>query len=107
MVAIILFGIVLLACTVVVVRLARDARIDADSEQDVFERRAQARQAAVQRVVAWWQARVARREQRVKRAQLAQRQPAVPRVEAATVRFTPVVVRRDRDQPTIPAMSAR
>jgi hypothetical protein len=78
--------------------------MDADSEQDVFERRAQARRAAVQRVVARWQHRQA---QRAQRARLAQRRPAVPRVEPATVRFTPVVVRRDRDQPTIPAMSAR
>jgi hypothetical protein len=74
--------------------LARDARIDADSEQDVFERRAQARRAvftrAVGKVSSW-------RQQRVRRP--------VRRVEPATVRFAPVTVRRDRESPTVPAMS--
>ena len=96
MLTIILFGVVVLACAVVVVRLARDARIDADSEQDVFERRALARRAAIARGFAalrgWRQRRAAVRE-------------PVRRVEPATVRFTPVTMRRDRDNPTVPAMS--
>lgn len=96
MLAIILFGVVVLACAVAVVRLARDARIDADSELDVFERRAQARRAAFARASAkftsWWQQR-------------AQAHKPVRRVEPATVRFAPVTIRRDRDHPTVPAMS--
>lgn len=96
MLAIILFGVVVLACAVVVVRLARDARIDADSEQDVFERRAQARRAAIAHGVARFQAWRQRR--------VAARTP-VRRVEPATVRFAPVTIRRDRDNPTVPAMS--
>jgi hypothetical protein len=74
---IILFGVVVLACAVLVVRLARDARIDADSEQDVFE----------------------------PRARRAEANKPVRRVEPATVRFAPVTIRRDRDNPTVPAMS--
>ena len=96
MLAIILFGVVVLACAVVVVRLARDARIDADSEQDVFERRAQARRAAFARASAMlssW------------RQQRAQARKPVRRVEPATVRVAPVAIRRDRDNPTVPAMS--
>jgi hypothetical protein len=94
--AIILFGVVVLACAVVVVRLARDARIDADSEQDVFERRARARRVAFARGVATF------RSWRQRRA--AARKP-VRRVEPATVRFAPVTIRRDREYPTVPAMS--
>ena len=94
--AIILFGVIVLACAFVVIRLARDARIDADSEQDVFERRAQARRVAFARGVAkirsWQQQR-------------AQASRQVRRVEPATVRFAPVSVRRNRDNPTMPAMS--
>lgn len=96
MFAIILFGVVVLACAVAVVRLARDARIDPDSEQDVFERRAQARRAAFARAaakVAQWRQRRARASRPVRR------------VEPATVRFAPVTVRRDRESPTVPAMS--
>lgn len=96
MLAIILFGVVVLACAVVVVRLARDARIDADSEQDVFERRAQARRAAFARartVFASW------------RQERAQAHKPVRRVEPATVRFAPASIRRDREYPTVPAMS--
>ena len=96
MLAIILFGVVVLACAVVVVRLARDARIDADSEQDVFERRAQARRAAFTRGLAKFQSW---------RQQRAQASKPVRRVEPATVRFTPVSIRRERDNPTVPAMS--
>lgn len=94
MLAIILFGVIVLACAVLVVRLARDARIDADSEQDVFQRRAQARRAALARALATfagWRQRRARKP--------------VRRAEAATVRFAPVTVRRDRESPTVPAMS--
>jgi hypothetical protein len=94
--AIILFGVVVLACAVAVVRLARDARIDADSEQDVFERRAQARRAALTRAVAkisGW------------RQQWSRARGPVRRVEPATVRFVPVTARRDRESPTVPAMS--
>lgn len=96
MFAIILFGFVVLACAVAVVRLARDARIDPDSEQDVFERRAQARRAAFARAAA----KVAHWRQRWAGA----RRP-VRRVEPATVRFAPVTARRDRESPTVPAMS--
>jgi hypothetical protein len=92
--AIILFGVVVLACAVVVVRLARDARIDADSEQDVFERRARARRAAFARGLAKFQS--------WRRVRVAE---PVRRVEPATVRFTPVTIRRDREFPTVPAMS--
>ncbi|HEV3358394.1 MAG TPA: hypothetical protein VG247_16490 [Pseudonocardiaceae bacterium] len=77
MLTIILFGVVVLACAVLVVRLARAARIDADSEQDVFE----------------------------PRARQAEANKPVRRVEPATVRFAPVTIRRDRDNPTVPAMS--
>lgn len=94
MLAITLFGVVVLACAVAVVRLARDARIDADSEQDVFERRAQARRAAITRAVAKVNSWRQQRERGV-----------IRRVEPATVRFTPVTVRRDREYPTVPAMS--
>jgi hypothetical protein len=94
--AIILFGVVVLACAVVVVRLARDARVDPDSEQDVFERRAQARRAAFTRAVATFSSW---------RQQRAQVRKPVRRVEPATVRFAPVTVRRDRESPTVPAMS--
>ncbi|HEY4458972.1 MAG TPA: hypothetical protein VGN81_31960 [Pseudonocardiaceae bacterium] len=94
MLAIILFGVVVLACAVLVVRLARDARIDADSEQDVFERRAQARRAAFTRAVETFSSW---RRQRARKP--------VRRVEPATVRFAPVTVRRDRESPTVPAMS--
>jgi hypothetical protein len=100
--AIILFGVIVLACAVVVIRLARDARIDADSEQDVFERRAQARRVAFTRGVAKVRSWQQQRAQASKRAQ-ASRQ--VRRVEPATVRFAPVSVRRNRDNPTMPAMS--
>lgn len=96
MLAIILFGVVVLACAVLVVRLARDARIDADSEQDVFERRAQARRAAIARGVAMFSSWRQRRAVAAK---------PVRRVEPATVRFAPVAIRRDRDNPTVPAMS--
>jgi hypothetical protein len=92
--AIILFGVVVLACAVVVVRLARDARVDPESEQDVFERRAQARRAAYTRAVARFSSW---RQQRARKP--------LRRVEPATVRFAPVTVRRDRESPTMPAMS--
>jgi hypothetical protein len=94
--AIILFGVIVMACAVVVVRLARDARIDADSEQDVFERRALARRAAFARGLTTLQSW---RQQRARAAR------PVRRVEPATVRFTPVSIRRDREHPTAPAMS--
>jgi hypothetical protein len=94
--AIILFGVVVLACAVVVVRLARDARIDADSEQDVFERRAQARRAAFAHASTTFSSWLRQR---------AQARKQVRRVEPATVRFAPVTIRRDRDNPTVPAMS--
>ncbi len=103
MFAITVFGVILLACAVVVVRLARDARIDTECEQDVFERRAQARRAAIARVVARYQAWRQRRaavHKPVRRVE-----PATVRFEPATVRFTPVTIRRDRDMPTVPAMS--
>ncbi len=96
MLTIILFGVVVLACAVLVVRLARDARIDADSEQDVFERRARARRAVFARGLA------ALRSWRQRRAEASK---PVRRVEPATVRFAPVTMRRDRDNPTVPAMS--
>ncbi|HEX4223404.1 MAG TPA: hypothetical protein VHZ97_13635 [Pseudonocardiaceae bacterium] len=96
MLAIILFGVVVLACAVAVVRLARDARIDADSEQDVFERRARARRAAFARGIVKLQSW---------RQQRAQQAKPVRRVEPATVRFAPVTIRRDREYPTVPAMS--
>jgi hypothetical protein len=100
---IILFGVVVLACAVAVVRLARDARIDADSEQDVFERRAQKRRAAIARGLAAlrsWRQRRAVASRPVRRVE-----PVTVRFEPATVRFAPVPRRRDRDSPTVPAMS--
>jgi hypothetical protein len=100
----VLFGVILLACAAEVVRLARDARADADSEQDVFERRRQSRLAAVRRV------RTLVHDFRSRRASARQTAPAaaaatpVVRPEAATVRITPAR-RAERDYPTIPAMS--
>jgi hypothetical protein len=62
----------------------------------VFERRARARRAAFAHGVGKFQSWRQQRERAAK---------PVRRVEPATVRFAPVSTRRDREYPTVPAMS--
>jgi hypothetical protein len=126
----VLFGVILLACAAEVVRLARDARADADSEQDVFDRRRESRLAA------WRRLRTLAQEFRRGRAAakatapqsaasatpvavepVAPVSPVVARTVVpapaqphgeVTVRLAPAPrPRTERDYPTIPAMSGR
>lgn len=46
----VLFAVALAACAAEIIRLAWDSRADADSDHDVFDRRRQARQAALRRL---------------------------------------------------------
>jgi hypothetical protein len=109
----VLFGVILLACAAEVVRLARDARADADSEQDVFDRRKESRKAT------WHRLRHLAQEFRRTRTTARTTAPVPPAAapapaaapseaqrELATVRIAPVAhPRPERDLPTIPAMS--
>ena len=84
MTAIIVFGVILLICSAEVIRLARDARADMDSEyDDVFDRRRETLRAA------------------------ARRGCALLRDGRALVRKQVAAREQRRDLPTIPALPRR
>ena len=95
MIALILFGIVVLVCAEEVIRLARDARVDMDGEagRDVFDRRRQAIRALPRAARSTMDKLVRRLRGGVARQG----------TEPPTVRLP----RPDRDRPTLPATTRR
>ncbi|HWC84470.1 MAG TPA: hypothetical protein VG756_31325 [Pseudonocardiaceae bacterium] len=102
MIALVLFGIVVLVCAEEVIRLARDARADMDEEgnRDVFARRRQSGRVLLRRTRTALRAGLSTVDAKLRGLIHAER---TRRAESPTVRL----VRPNRDLPTVPAIARR